>query len=198
MKLKYYLRGLGIGIFVTALIMIIASSGKGTMTDEEVIQRATELGMVTSSKTLISQQQEESLAETEQPVEVTQAPTEEPVEETIQPSVEEPTEAPQESSEEIQEPVSTEVPTDEPVVESEEEPADTPQPGETVTLTVYSGEHSATVAKRMEELGLIEDYLDFDDYLCDNGYSRLVNSGIYKIKPGLSYEELAKIITRTN
>ena len=198
MKLKYYLRGLGIGIFVTALIMTIASSGKGAMTDEEVIRRATELGMVTSSKTLISQQQEESLTETERPVEVTQAPTPEPVEETMQPSVEEPTDAPQESSEERQESEPTEVPTDEPVAESEEEPADTPQPGESVTLTVYSGEHSATVAKRMEELGLIDDYLDFDDYLCDNGYSRFVNSGIYKIKPGLSYEELAKIITRTN
>ena len=198
MKLKYYLRGLGIGIFVTALIMTMASSNKGAMTDEEVIQRATELGMVTSSKTLISQQQEESLAETEKPVEATQEPTAEPVEQTLAPSVEEPTAAPQESSAEVQEPEPTEAPTEEPVEESEEEPVDTPQPGEAVTLTVYSGEHSATVAKRMEELGLVEDYLDFDDYLCDNGYSRSVNSGIYKIKPGLSYEELAKIITRTN
>lgn len=197
MKLKYYLRGLGIGIFVTALIMTIASSGKGVMTDKEVIQRATELGMVTSSKTLISQQQENIAVETEQPVELTQAPTEVPVVEATIPK-EEPTEAPQESSEEMQEPESTEVPTPEPAVESEESPVETLQSGESVTLTIYSGEHSATVAKRMEELGLIDDYLDFDDYLCDNGYSRYVNSGIYKIEPGLSYEELAKIITRTN
>ena len=179
MKLRYYLRGLGIGIFVTALIMTIASGGKGAMTDEEIIRRATELGMVTSSKTLISQ-----------------------AEETVQPSKEEPTKAPEESAtaEPTAQPTEapTEEPTEAPTEEPTEEPVITAEPGEAVTLTVYSGEHSATVARRMEELGLIDNYLDFDDYLCDNGYSRLVNSGIYKIKPGLSYEELAKIITRTN
>lgn len=194
MKLRYYLRGLGIGIFVTALVMTIASSNKGAMTDEEIIRRATELGMVTSSKTLISQAQEEDATESEEPAMVTEAPTMVPVEETAVPEA---TEAPEESSTQEQVIEPTQGPTTEPV-EPTEVPESQPVTGETVTLTVYSGEHSATVAKRMEELGLIDDYLDFDDYLCDNGYSRLVNSGIYKINPGLSYEELAKIITRTN
>ncbi len=192
MKLKFYLRGLGIGIFVTALIMTIASSGKNTMTDEEIMQRAAELGMVTQ-KTLISQVEEdgkeileETAAPTKEPVPastkepdvtVTQAPTEEPAEaSTPEPTVE-PTEAP------------TSIP-------ETAEPVQPPAPGEKATLTVYSGEHSLTVAKRMQELGLIDDYQDFDDYLCDNGYSRYVNSGVYKIEQGLSYEQLAKIITR--
>ncbi len=48
MNLKYYLRGLGIGVFVTAVIMGIAS-GKEQMTDEEVRLRARELGMVEST-----------------------------------------------------------------------------------------------------------------------------------------------------
>ncbi len=48
MKLKYYLRGLGIGIICTAIIMGIALSGnkKETMTDTEIIERARLLGMV--------------------------------------------------------------------------------------------------------------------------------------------------------
>lgn len=46
MKLKYYLRGLGLGIVVTAIIMGIASSRNNTMTDEEVIERAKQLGMI--------------------------------------------------------------------------------------------------------------------------------------------------------
>ena len=49
MKRKYYLRGLGTGILVTALILIIASGQKETMTDEEVKARAKELGMVEST-----------------------------------------------------------------------------------------------------------------------------------------------------
>ena len=72
MNLKYYLRGLGIGIFVTAIIMGIVS-GKKQMTDEEVKLRARELGMVES--TLLSdmanltrpEQQEETPTETEMP-----------------------------------------------------------------------------------------------------------------------------------
>ncbi len=47
MNLKYYLRGLGIGIIVTAVVMGAASSGKKeTISDAEVMARAAELGMV--------------------------------------------------------------------------------------------------------------------------------------------------------
>lgn len=46
MKLRFYLRGLGIGIIITAVILGIAFRGqKGSMSDEEVIERAKELGM---------------------------------------------------------------------------------------------------------------------------------------------------------
>lgn len=48
MKLKYYLRGLGIGIAVTALILGLApgKAGDASMTDAQIIARAKELGMV--------------------------------------------------------------------------------------------------------------------------------------------------------
>ncbi|MBP3488265.1 MAG: hypothetical protein J6K53_07705 [Roseburia sp.] len=47
MKLKYYLRGLGIGIIVTTIILMISFSGRTEeMSDEEVIARASQLGMV--------------------------------------------------------------------------------------------------------------------------------------------------------
>lgn len=46
MELKYYLRGLGLGIIVTAVIMGVAHSGKQTMTDEQVRARARQLGMI--------------------------------------------------------------------------------------------------------------------------------------------------------
>ena len=48
MKLKYYLRGLGVGVICTAIIMGIALSGnkKEKLTDAEIIERARLLGMV--------------------------------------------------------------------------------------------------------------------------------------------------------
>ncbi|MCH5250716.1 MAG: hypothetical protein J1E98_12315 [Lachnospiraceae bacterium] len=45
MELKYYLRGLGLGIAITAVIMGIFSSKNKTMTNEEIIARAKQLGM---------------------------------------------------------------------------------------------------------------------------------------------------------
>ena len=48
MKLKFYLRGLGIGIVVTALIMGIAKKDKLPLTDAEIKAAAAKLGMVES------------------------------------------------------------------------------------------------------------------------------------------------------
>jgi hypothetical protein len=46
-KLKYYLRGLGLGIIITTLILTVSVRVRGgIMTDDKVIERAAELGMV--------------------------------------------------------------------------------------------------------------------------------------------------------
>lgn len=65
MEKKYYFRGLGLGIIVTAVIMGIALSGGGKkekMTDAEVIARAKELGMIEDS-TLLESSQEKGAAD---------------------------------------------------------------------------------------------------------------------------------------
>lgn len=49
MKLKYYLRGLGIGILVTAAILTIVYHTKGSMSDSQIMKRAAQLGMVMAS-----------------------------------------------------------------------------------------------------------------------------------------------------
>lgn len=65
MERKYYFRGLGLGIIVTAVIMGIALSGsrQGRMTDEEIIARAKKLGMIEDSSLLASADDEETEAE---------------------------------------------------------------------------------------------------------------------------------------
>ena len=49
MKLKYYLRGLGIGILVTALIM--GATGGKKLTEDEIRAKALQLGMVEGTNT---------------------------------------------------------------------------------------------------------------------------------------------------
>ncbi|MCR5656243.1 MAG: hypothetical protein K6G06_02160 [Butyrivibrio sp.] len=53
MKLKYYLRGMGLGVLLTAIIMGVALGGSGKkVSDAEVRQRAKQLGMVEAESTL--------------------------------------------------------------------------------------------------------------------------------------------------
>ena len=59
MKLKYYLRGLGVGIVVTAIIMSITNKPE-EMTDAEIKMRALELGMVEESVLADLQAKDES------------------------------------------------------------------------------------------------------------------------------------------
>lgn len=48
MKLRYYLRGLGIGIIVTALVMGLSNRDARPLTDAEIKAKAAALGMVES------------------------------------------------------------------------------------------------------------------------------------------------------
>ena len=52
MKRKYFVRGLGVGVLFGALIMFAAymTSGKNRMSDEDIMKRAQELGMVKKSE----------------------------------------------------------------------------------------------------------------------------------------------------
>lgn len=61
MRLKGYLRGLGAGIFISAVLMGIASSGKDTISDEEIKRRAAALGMVDEGSLLIQPKPEEAV-----------------------------------------------------------------------------------------------------------------------------------------
>ena len=49
MKTRYYLRGLGLGILITAVFFLLGGKNDQTMSDEMIKQRAKELGMVEST-----------------------------------------------------------------------------------------------------------------------------------------------------
>ena len=176
MKLKYYLRGLGIGIVVTVLVMMAVLGNKQPMTDAEVKARAKELGMIENTIIKDAANKNEDVVSDEKVDEET-------------PDVE--TEIEDEPAEEkIEEPI--EEPIDEPIDEPADENTDE---SESVTITVVGGDSSWSVSKRMEEAGLIESASDFDKYLCQNGYDKRIRLGNYEITKDMSYEQMAKIIT---
>lgn len=199
MRLKYYLRGLGIGIVVTAMIMGVSANGKTeSLTDAQIIARAKELGMVDgvlselpeadTDGTEASDTEEISSEESEGDNDVTG--------ENIVPKEAE----------------GAESDTDLEHVEAGEEPevqegAENPEGDELdvageaegdvtiYTVAVYPGEGSYTVSRKLAALGLVESANLFDDFLCQNGYDKKLCTGNYRVKEGANAEEIAKVLT---
>ncbi len=204
MKLKYYLRGLGIGMIVTALILGISFSNRQDqtsqiMTDDQIRERAAELGMVDSSElTLAALQNSEKQPTEGTPEETTQTQEQNNIEaepETTVPAETQATVEPEttQESEATTEPEPEK--TAEPETTAEPEVTEAPQRTQTASITIQRGDDSGSASRRLYEAGLVENAKAFDNYLCNNGYSRSINPGTYEITPGTSEEEIAKIIT---
>ena len=209
MKLKYYLRGLGIGMAVTALILGISFSGRQgqeaqTLTDEQIRERASELGIVDSSELTLAALASSAAQTPEATIEPEAAAEPETTtdpEATAEPKMTTEPEATAEPEmttepEATAEPETTTEPeaTTEPETTAEPELITAPEQSQT-TITIKKGSDSGSVSRMLYEAGLVENAKAFDNYLCNNGYSRSINPGIYEIAPGTSEEEIAKIIT---
>lgn len=202
-RLKYYLRALGVGIVVTALLMGYSQKGQARMTDEEILQRAAELGMTDHEGVLAELATATpkpdgpvSAAEpTAQPAATPEAgPTEEPQEQSVSGSAADSMAEP--AVDPTEEPT---ISTADPTATSTARPTEATYPeqtGETVTLVVNRGESSVTVSKSLQELGLVEDYKAYDRFLCDNGYDHSISTGTYEIPLDASDEDIAWIITK--
>ncbi len=206
MKIQYYLRGLGIGIIVTALVMGITKDRKEPLTEAEIRAMALEIGMVDSNSLKLTDTQAsgepDSFSGTPEPGEPSgdEGPGEgEDGEEPGEPSGDErPGEG--EDGEEPGEPSGDERQEEGEDGEEPEEPeepsGDEGQPDEGITVEIEPGAGSRAICRMLEEAGLIENADSFDRYLIDNGYSKRIRMGTYVIIPGTDPEEIARIITR--
>ena len=175
MKVKYFIRGLGLGILITALILGI--SYKAKYSDEDVILRAKKLGMV-FSEDISGSAIDADAQKTEEPV-VTPDITEEP------------------------EPAATVKPTKQPEEKQTDEPDSTQEPAtasatdsDQVSFSIEKGDLGSVVSEKLESLGVIEDAGEFNKYLGKHGYSVRIKIGDYTLKKGASFDEIAKMITR--
>lgn len=208
MNLKVYLRGLGIGIIVTAIIMlVIAGQNKTSLSDSEIRERALALGMVDDSATLtqLELKNDKDVAKAADKPKVTETSEtaeaskeingsevneeagttkeENEPEVTAEVTVEETVEETGEAAEEVTETVAAD---DQKVTNSDN--------GEKIAFTVKSGEGSYTVAQHLSEIGLVSNATDFDNYLCRTGLDRRINAGSFSIPASATEEEIANIL----
>ena len=182
MKLKYYMRGLGIGIILTTLILTIANP-KEKLSDTEVIKRAKALGMVDAKEL-----EDKSLSKVLENSKLTLAPSVTPTialtpEPTITP---EPTQVPT--------PKPTLAPTQAVEIPANED-RDGVNTGELITFSVVPGMSSGKVAAMLVEKGLIKDADDFNQYIVKVGKASVIRVGDYTLPKGASYEDIITKIT---
>lgn len=195
MKLKYYLRGLGVGIIVTTIILAISFGGKQTDIDdipvEEVIAKATMLGMVMPEET------EDGAAEQQESTEndFTNHNTDDAAVADMPDG-----DSGTETSGEPENAENNEN-TDEPENAGEgagaEEQAADPNAGETkepYRLVVNRGDVCRTVCENLAANGVIDDAEAFRKYLSEIGYASSISVGNYDIPYGLTQEEIANIL----
>ena len=208
MKLKYYLRGLGICIAVTAAILMIAGGGKQSLTDEEIIARAKELGMVESVtlSQLSSEEESETISE-----EVSAEDAEVLPDESSDVSSEESSEElsgttseviVDDGSENTSETVSEENNSEDITSEDEdeitsEETSQTPSDeviDEYVIIEIGGGDGSDAVSRKLEAAGLVEDAQMYDDFLCANGYDKILQTGVHEVPRTADWDTIAEIL----
>lgn len=186
MKLKYYLRGMGIGVIVTTIIMAIALERKPeSLTDAQIKERAKELGMV-----------EEELVKDNKDKDDAEIPTENAV--AILPEETKGTSATKAASTTKAATTAEAATTTKAAMTAATTKAsqaavrEETENGTYITIEIGAADWSNHAAQKLEEAGLVESAADFDQYLIQNGYESIIASGTHKFKVGSTYAELAK------
>ena len=195
MNLKHYLRGLGIGMLVTAVVLGFTTKAE-KMTDAEIKVRAAQLGMI--EETVLSDLGSKERDEDEK-VNSSEALTESSAEEnTIE------VESTEEDSSEAES-----IDNDEDIEEerilsetsSQNEEGGSSQ-GVVVTeenyiiFTIEQGENSKQISQKLHAAGIIESTEDYNEYIKSNDYSRRLTAGTHRIPVDASIEEVVRILCR--
>lgn len=209
MRMRYYLRGLGIGIVVTALLMGFTKGGqKETLTDAEIVERAKSLGMVESSVLSADLGDKEDIsvndiseADQQEVMPETETETADNTEQTETETTDNTEQSKPETADDTEQTKPETTDNTEQTKPDKETEADNPEKVGTVTgnryvVTIYSGDGSRTVANRLEEMGVIEDAAEFDRYLCQNGYDKRLTTGNHEINAGADEKEIAEALVK--
>ncbi|SHJ93582.1 hypothetical protein SAMN02745136_01260 [Anaerocolumna jejuensis DSM 15929] len=197
MNLKYYIRGIGVGILFTAVIMSVAfhSMPGKELTDAQIKERAKKLGMVESESA-------DSLKDLLSTPTATPTPTDTPT----------PTETPtpEDKSKEGKgkDSKETEGAADTKKAEDSKDSNDLKDEGkdvpasttkgtsaeDSIEVDITVGMTSEQVARLLKEKGIVEDSAAFNQYLVINNYTTDIKIGKFQLKTYAAYKDIADLI----
>ena len=197
MRLKYYLRGLGLGIIFAVFIMMVGYRNHGSsMSDSQIIEKAKALGMVetedscgmkTDNKTdkkIDSSEPDTSTADTST-AEDTQTGTDNTDADNTTDTANADTTAPSDAA--ASDPAAS---------DATGADATQPQQNTTFTITVGGGDTCRMIAERLQTAGIIDDAEKFRVYMGQKGVDQFIADGSHEIPYGASYDDIINILTQ--
>lgn len=181
MKLKYYLRGIGLGIIFATIVMTVSSGiHNNNLSDEFIMKEAQKLGMIMPEEnednglwgSNTTESEDVSGTETEIGTEGVTG-TEDVTEISDATSAFDNTENDAE-------------------MESESDSEEIVY--HTITITDYDA--ARHVGEKLQEKGLVSDPEKFRLYVRDQGYAYRIRTGTFQIPEGATFEEICDIIVR--
>lgn len=191
MRLKYYLRGLGLGIIFAVIIMMIGFHGnKQSMSDTEIIEKAKTLGMVeaknisgTVADEYNSEKTDSSAANSDDSSQ--KAETEQDSQMQDRQTAQEDTQQEDTQQEDTQ-----------PAADAKQETVEPQDAVTTYTISVTSQDTCRTIAEKLKALNLVDDAEQFRIYMGQKGADHFIADGEHVIPQGASYDDIITILTQ--
>ena len=185
MKLKYYLRGMGVGVIVTTVILMIIFSfhKQETLSDDQIRERAAALGMVMADEVSDSGKLSDALPDDTPDTASDQTS-----------SIAETQDDKEDNKEDNKKDDKKDDKKDTSDNKSETKDNDV-ETVEQIELSIAGGEYSDDVCKKLKRAGVIDDADDFNKYLSEGGYDSLIQPGTYIIPKDADYDTIIRLIT---
>ena len=191
MRLKYYLRGLGLGIIFTCLMFMLFSNKKADNTDKMDINQQLE----TTTETLSNQTSGDDKNDTANDEAVSGSAD-------VQNNTNAEDDVNAQNNADAQNTADNQTGASD-ITDTSNQTDDSNITGETgtddvqdeyVTLVIEKGDIARDVAESLYEDGIIDDAESFRKYLGETGVSRTLHAGEYNIKVGSTYEEIVELL----
>lgn len=186
MRLKYYLRGLGLGIIFSVIIMMIGfHNNKQSMSDTEIIEKAKTLGMVEAKNISGTVADEYNSEKTDSSATNSDASSQKA--ETEQDSQMQDSQTAQEDTQQED---------TQPAADAKQETVEPQDAVTTYTISVTSQDTCRTIAEKLKALNLVDDAEQFRIYMGQKGADHFIADGEHIIPQGASYDDIITILTQ--
>ena len=186
MRLKYYLRGLGLGIIFAVIIMMIGfHDNKQSMSDTEIIEKAKTLGMGEAKNISGTVADEYNSEKTDSSATNSDASSQKA--ETEQDSQMQDSQTAQED---------TQQEAAQPAADAKQETVKPQDAVTTYTISVTSQDTCRTIAEKLKALNLVDDAEQFRIYMGQKGADHFIADGEHIIPQGASYDDIITILTQ--